>query len=51
MIGLIMLDFYGDEIDFFVVGMVVGKYRVVIFSFVRYDSILIFDIGDWYGIK
>lgn len=46
-----MLDFYGDEIDFFVVGMVVGKYRVVIFSFFRYDSILIFDIGDWYGIK
>ena len=48
MIGLTMLDLYGDETDLFVAGMAAGNQRVAIFSLYRYDPCLTFSIENWY---
>ena len=50
MIGLTMLDLYGDETDLFVAGMAAGNQRVAIFSLYRYDPCLSFSIENWYEI-
>ena len=51
MIGLTMLDLYGEESDLFVAGMAAGNQRVAIFSLFRYDPSLNFSIQNWYEIE
>ena len=50
MIGLTMLDLYGDDSDLFVAGMAAGSERVAIFSLYRYDPRLTFSAQYWYEI-
>ena len=51
MIGLTMLDLYGDETDLFVAGMAAGNQRVAIFSLYRYDPCLSFSTEYWYEVE
>ena len=51
MIGLTMLDLYGDESDLFVAGMAAGNQRVAIFSLYRYDPCLSFSTENWFEIE
>lgn len=51
MIGLTMLDLYGDDSDLFVAGMAAGNQRVAIFSLYRYDPCLSFSIENWFQIS
>ena len=50
MIGLTMLDLYGDETDLFVAGMAAGNERVAIFSLYRYDPCLSFSTEHWFEV-
>ena len=50
MIGLTLLDLYGDESDLFVAGMAAGNERVAIFSLYRYDPCLSFSTEHWFQI-
>lgn len=50
MIGLTMMDLYGDDSDLFVAGMAAGNQRVAIFSLYRYDPCLEFSSEYWYEI-
>lgn len=51
MIGLTMLDLYGDETDLFVAGMAAGNQQVAIFSLYRYDPCLSFSIENWFEVE
>ncbi|XP_045215543.2 archaemetzincin-2-like [Mercenaria mercenaria] len=51
MIGLTMLDLYGDDSDLFVAGMAAGNQRVAIFSLYRYDPCLSFSTEHWFQIQ
>lgn len=50
MIGLTMLDLYGENSDLFVAGMAAGNQRVAIFSLYRYDPCLSFSTEHWFQI-
>lgn len=51
MIGLTMLDLFGDNSDLFVAGMAAGNQRVAIFSLYRYDPCLSFSTEHWFQIQ
>lgn len=51
MIGLTMLDLYGDETDLFVAGMAAGNQRVAIFSLYRYNPCLSFSVENWFQVE
>lgn len=51
MIGLTMMDLYGDESDLFVAGMAAGNQRVAIFSLYRYDPCLQFNPEYWFVVE
>lgn len=51
MVGLTMLDLYGDETDLFVAGMAAGNQRVAVFSLYRYDPCLSFSTEHWFQIE
>jgi archaemetzincin len=51
MIGLTLLDLYGEESDLFVAGMAAGNERVAIFSLYRYDPCLSFSTEHWFQIE
>ncbi|XP_052791442.1 archaemetzincin-2-like [Mya arenaria] len=51
MIGLTMLDLYGEDSDLFVAGMAAGNQRVAIFSLYRYDPCLTFSKENWFQIE
>ncbi|KAL4227866.1 metallopeptidase [Mactra antiquata] len=51
MIGLTMLDLFGENSDLFVAGMAAGNQRVAIFSLYRYDPCLSFSTEHWFQIE
>lgn len=51
MIGLTMLDLYGEDGDLFVAGMAAGNQRVAVFSLYRYDPCLSFSTEHWFQIQ
>lgn len=51
MIGLTMLDLYGENSDLFVAGMAAGNQRVAIFSLYRYNPCLSFSTEHWFQVE
>ena len=51
MIGLTMMDLYGDDSDLFVAGMAAGNERVAIFSLFRYNPCLEFSSENWFEFQ